>query len=114
MTTADATAAFFDGLARRGQEPLLAGAVGSLRFDLVGDPEVDTWLVRLHDGDVTVSREQAAADCVARCDKRLFDSIAAGEVNAMAALLRGALRFEGDPELLVRLQRLFPSPPAHR
>jgi hypothetical protein len=26
--------------------------------------------------------------------------------------LRGAMTFEGDPEILVRFQRLFPSPPA--
>ena len=30
----------------------------------------------------------------------------------MAALLRGALAIEGDAELLVLFQRLFPGPPA--
>ena len=57
-------------------------------------------------------RTIGGADCVVRGDKALFDGIAGGEVNAMAALLRGALTFQGDPELLVRLQRVFPSPPA--
>ena len=111
---ADATAGFFDALARRGHDPLLADAVGSVRFELVSDSQIDIWRVALDKGDVSVSRVGGAADCVVRADKQLFDGIATGEVNAMAALLRGALAFEGDPELLVRLQRIFPSPPAAR
>jgi putative sterol carrier protein len=110
----DATAVFFDELARRSHEPLLGDAVGSLRFELVGDSHIDVWLVSLDNGGVSVSREEAGADCVVRGDKKLFDGIVSGEVNAMVAVLRGALAFEGDPELLVRLQRVFPSPPADR
>jgi putative sterol carrier protein len=109
---ADATAVFFDELARRGHEPLLGDAVGSIRFELVGDGHVETWRVGVDAGAVSVSRAEGDADCVVRGAKELFDGIATGEVNAMAALLRGALAFHGDPELLVRLQRLFPPPPA--
>ena len=109
---ADATAVFLDELARRGHEPLLGDAVGSIRFELVGDGHVETWRVGLDAGDVSVSRAEGDADCVVRGAKEVFDGIATGEVNAMAALLRGALTFQGDPELLVRLQRLFPPPPA--
>jgi putative sterol carrier protein len=105
---ADPTAVFFDDLARRGHEPLLGDAVGSVRIELAGDSLAGTWLVRLDQGEITVSRDEVAADCVVRCDRSVFDGIAAGEVNAVAALLRGALVYEGDPELLVRLQRLFP------
>ena len=108
---ADATAALFDELARRGRVPLLSHAVGTLRFELVSDSGVEAWCVGLDHGDVSVSQDGGTADCVVRGDKALFDGIAAGEVNAMAALLRGALTFEGDPELLVRLQRVFPPPP---
>ena len=111
---ADATAVFFDELARRGHEPLLGDAVGSVRFELVRDSHIDTWRVSLDHGDVSVSRDEAGADCVVRGDRQLFDRIATGEVNAMVALLRGALTFEGDPELLVRLQRVFPPPLADR
>jgi putative sterol carrier protein len=111
---ADATALFFDELARRGHEPLLGGAVGTVRFELVTGSDLDAWRVTLEDGDVSVSRDEAGADCVVRADKTLFDGIATGQVNALAALLRGALTFEGDPELLVRLQRIFPPPPAGR
>jgi putative sterol carrier protein len=111
---ADATAVFFEELARRGHEPLLGDAVGSVRFELVGEAHTDTWRVMLDNGEVSVMREGGTADCVVRADKTLFDRIAGGEVNAMAALLRGALAFEGDPELLVRVQRVFPPPRADR
>jgi putative sterol carrier protein len=36
--------------------------------------------------------------------------MAAGKVNAFAAVLRGAIKIEGDPRLLVLFQRLFPGP----
>ena len=38
--------------------------------------------------------------------------MATGEVNALAGLLRGELTVEGDPELLVLFQRVFPGPRA--
>ena len=57
-----------------------------------------------------LDRRNARADCVLRTDKALFDGIARGEVNAMAAILRGELAFEGDVQLLVLFQRLFPGP----
>src|SRR5215212_928078 len=98
----DATAVFFEELARRGHEPLLGDAVGSVRFELAGDSGTDTWRVMLDNGEVSVLRDGGPADCVVRADKKLFDRIASGHVNAMAALLRGAVAFEGEPELLVR------------
>ena len=57
-----------------------------------------------------MSHKNVKADCVVRVDKKLFDGIAAGEVNAFAALLRGTVDIEGNPELIVLFQRLFPSP----
>jgi hypothetical protein len=44
----------------------------------------------------------------------LFERIARGEANATAAVLRGAVIIDGDMELLVQLQKLFPGPPAKR
>ncbi len=43
-----------------------------------------------------------------RVDKTVFDGIASGEVNPVAAVLRGSMGMEGDRELLVLFQRLFP------
>ena len=42
--------------------------------------------------------------------KSLFDGIATGQQNAMAAVLRGEVGIDGDRTLLVRFQKLFPSP----
>ena len=65
-------------------------------------------------GHIAVSRRNARADCVVRAGKDLFDEMADGRANAVVALLRGRMGVEGDLELLVRFQRLFPGPPASR
>ena len=49
-----------------------------------------------------------------RAERRVFEGLAAGRLNAVTALLRGELVAEGDPRLLVRLQRLFPGPRSSR
>ena len=107
----DATSDFFGGLERRGSEPLLHGATGSVRFDLAHGGGVDHWVVSVSDEKIAVSRANADADCVVRTSRELFDGIASGEVNAMAAVLRDELTAEGDLELLMLVQRLFPGPP---
>jgi putative sterol carrier protein len=106
----DSTAEFFEGLGRRGHEPLLEKAGGIVRFDLGDGKRTDRWFVALDKGDVSVSRKNVAADCVVRADRRLFEAMMRGEVNAMAAYLRGELILEGDPELLVLFQRVLPGP----
>jgi putative sterol carrier protein len=108
----DGTADFFHELSRRGYEPLLEKARGTIRFELVDGAQTDRWLVTLDKGEVSVSRKNVAADCVVRTDKTLFDGMARGEVNGMAAYLRGELTAEGDPELLVLIQRVLPASPA--
>ena len=108
----DPTAAFFDALARRGHQPLLDKATGTTRFDVVDGRKTERWLVTVDGGTIAVSRRNVAADCVIRGDKALFDRIASGKSNAVAAVLRGDVDVEGDWRLLVRMQRLFPSSPA--
>ena len=107
----DATTEFFDDLNARGHDPLLEKATGTVRFDLSNGGRTQPWLVTIKKGDVAVSKKSGRADCVAHADKGLFDGIVKGEVNATAALLRGEVGVEGDPELLVLFQRLFPGPP---
>ena len=107
----DATAEFFDELGRRGHEPLLSKVTGSARFDVVARARTEHWLVSIDKGEIGVSRGMAAADAVLRVDKGPFERVLAGELNLMAAVLRGEVAVEGDPRLLVRLQRLFPRPP---
>jgi len=110
----DATTEFFDDLAQHGHRSMLEKVKGTMRFDLRDGDRTDRWLVTIDKGDVAVSRRNAKADCVLKADKQLFDSIASGGDNAMAALLRGAISVEGDPQLIVLFQRLLPGPPSSR
>jgi putative sterol carrier protein len=109
MTTP--TTEFFDDLGRRGHEPLLESVTGSFRFEITDGGESERWLVVVNRGDVAVSHRNSAADCTLRAPRTLFDAIARGEANAVAAVLRGAVTMDGEWGLLVRFQRLFPSPP---
>jgi putative sterol carrier protein len=63
---------------------------------------------------VSVKKEaqgHGRADCHMVTDGELFDRMAAGRANAMAAMLRGAVHVRGDLDKLVAFQRLFPGPP---
>jgi predicted lipid carrier protein YhbT len=108
---ADATTAFFDQLGAKGHEPLLEKATGTIRFDIVDNGRRTRWLVEIAKGDITVSHRNAKADCVVRGEKALFEAIAVGKENAVAAFLRGAIGIDGNRQLLVIFQRLFPGPP---
>ena len=107
-------AEFFDALAERGHEPLLEKATGVVRFDLTNGKQTSRWVVTVKKGDVTVSRGRLDADCIVHAPQALFERMLNGETHAMASYLRGELRTEGDPQLLVLIQRLAPSPPKSR
>lgn len=111
---ADPTSEFFAELGSRGHEPLLRKTSGTLRFDLRDGKRTERWLVAFTKGDIAVSHRNVAADCVVSTDKALFDDVASGKTNAMAAVLRGAMDVEGDVRLIVPFQRLFPGPPRAR
>ena len=113
MTATATTEEFFAALAQRGHEPLLQKAKGTVRVELRNGRKVDRWLVSMDRGDIAVSRGNADADSVFRVDSAVFDGMVRGEVNAIAALLRGALRVEGDPGLLLLFHRLL-APPSRR
>jgi putative sterol carrier protein len=114
---ASPTEEFFDELSRRGHEPLLEKATGTARFETVQGLCTEHWYVSVIKGDVTVSRENLEADGVVRTSRELFDRVAAGEANLLAALLRGEAHAEGDLALLILFERLYPgpqSPPGQR
>lgn len=106
----DPTARFFDELAVRGHEPLLRKATGRTRFEIVDGGRVRRWRVAVSGGDLTVEPGAGEADCVIRVDRKLFDGVVSGRRNAVAAVLRGEIRVDGDWRLLVAMQRLFTGP----
>jgi putative sterol carrier protein len=106
----DSTKDFFDGLAQRGHEPLLRNAEGTIRFDVTDGDQTERVLLTINHGDLSVSHKNVKADCVIHADRKMLESIMSGKANAMAAVLRGAIQIEGDPELLILTQRLFPGP----
>jgi putative sterol carrier protein len=107
-----ATTAFFESLAGREHEPLLAYTKGTVRVDLADGAQTERWLVSFDKGKVAVSHRNVGADCTLHTTKDLFEGIVRGEVNAMAAVLRGAVAIDGDWELLIVFQRLLPEPGA--
>lgn len=106
----DPTAEFFEEVGRRGHHHVLEGVTRTVRFDLTHRGQIESWLVRIENGDVQVTREAGDADSVVRTDRAVFDGIASGKINGMAALLRGAITAEGDLEMIVQLKRLIPGP----
>jgi putative sterol carrier protein len=109
-----ATTEFFDGLSERGHEPLLETTSGTIGLDLAKNGKVEHWVITIDKGDVAVSHRRGATDCTVSAPAELFDRIATGEENAFAAALRGDVIVGGDSKLLVRVQRLFPSPPRRK
>ena len=106
----DSIAEFFQRLGQRGKEPLLTRAEGTVRFEIADGRKIDRWLVAVDRGEVAVSHKGGVADGVVAGPKALFDRIASGKANSMAALLRGEIMIVGDYTLFVLFQRLFPGP----
>jgi putative sterol carrier protein len=101
------TRAFFTRLAEE-QQPMLRSVSGTVRFDIADGERTEHWYVQIRKGDVTVSHDDGEAECVISADIGTFDEILCGQMNAMAAVLRGAVAMEGRVVLLTALQRLFP------
>ena len=106
----DATTQFFKQLEARGHEPRLDKVKGTVRLELVNGKRTDRWLLAIDKGDISISQGNGEADCVVRTTKDVFEGLATGETNAVAAVLRGTVGVEGDRGLLVFFQRLFPAP----
>jgi hypothetical protein len=102
-----ATERLFAGLDRRGHEPLLEHLDGNLRFEISDGERTDVWSVRIERGDLRASREHLDADCVVRSTRELFEDLAGRRADGITAMLRGELILDGDPEMLVPVQRIF-------
>jgi SCP-2 sterol transfer family len=110
----DATAAFFDELASRGHEPVLARTSGTLRFDIADGDRVEHWYVTIRKGDIDVARKRGRADSLLALDHSLADEIFGGRTNVIARMLRGQVHIEGDLAVMMQFQRLLPRPAGSR
>ncbi len=107
-------AEFLRALERRGYEPALQRTSGSVRFDVDRQGRTARWRLEIRRGEIVLTRGGGPADCVVRATAEVLDDLASGRANALTAMLRGEVSVEGDPRLLVRVQRLFPTPTGRR
>jgi putative sterol carrier protein len=108
LSMTDATAEFFDELNRRRHEPMLKRLSATLRWDIIDGDRTEHRLVRIDHGDLRVTMSEEPAECVIIADRAVCNDVIKGRTSALAALLRGAVTIEGDRELMVLAQRLFP------
>jgi putative sterol carrier protein len=106
---ADPTADFFDRLARHGA-PQFGTTTATIRIDLDRGNAIDHRLITVDRGQIRISSSDVNADAVLHTDPELFDRLVQGDVNPVVSLLRGLWQAEGDTELIVLFQGLFPAP----
>lgn len=85
----------------------LEGMDAIILFDVSGEGQ-EQWTVTIHDGQVTVDEggtekptitvEATAAD---------LKALVAGDLNPMAAFMKGRLKVKGDISMAMQLQKLF-------
>jgi putative sterol carrier protein len=97
---------FFDDLARRTADgsARTRGLRATYRFDVDG---AGSWRVEVDDGAVSVSENDAPADCAIAVSEELFLRIVNGQQSPMGAFLMGKIRVEGDAALAMRLKDLL-------
>ncbi|RZU49399.1 SCP-2 sterol transfer family protein [Krasilnikovia cinnamomea] len=111
---ADPISDFFEDLSQRKHDPRLSHVTATVRFDIVDGRQTDSWRLVVRDGQLEVEPGDGAADATVTAERTVFEGLVSGTVNAMAALLRGELLLEGNANLIVSVQRLFPGPPGGR
>jgi SCP-2 sterol transfer family len=98
---------FFERLNHCGYEPRLMRFPGTIRFELDRDQAAEHWLVRIDQGGIQATREDAAADLTIKADRAAFNrvlSAGGGARDIMAAYVRQAIMVEGDPRMLYVLR----------
>jgi putative sterol carrier protein len=108
---ADELEEFTEQLGYRGHLKLLERQSGAVLIELEDDGRTERWYVNVKRGDVSLSKSLpegvSAPDCVLRTKASTFKAVRTGELNLMAAVLRGLLSIEGNVALVVALQGLF-------
>jgi alkyl sulfatase BDS1-like metallo-beta-lactamase superfamily hydrolase len=107
----DTVSRFFGELAEAGHLATFERQSASLRFDIIDGDHIERWHVTVQDGDVSVTRENKPADGTVRMERQHFAAMVTGQLNAMAAILRGLLTLEGNMAAAMTFQRCLPGPP---
>ena len=108
---ADRVATAFEAIDEVGRPSSLRRVTGSIRIELTGR-KPERWLIEIDRGNISVSRRNRKADCVARCSREQFERLLDRRDNVMAAVLRGAVEIEGDAGLLMPLRKLLVATPS--
>ncbi len=86
------------------------GIEAGIQFDLSGE-QAGKWWVRISGGQASSGRgELASPTLVMAAEARDWVRIAIGELNPVAAFVKGKLRIRGDLGLAMKMQTLFRIP----
>ena len=95
---------FFEGLAAGVDTSKTAGMNNSYLFDIQGAGQ---WLVRVDDGQVTVTEGGGEADSTIEASDDTMMAVIRGEQNPTTAYMTGKLKIKGDMGAAMKLQKLF-------
>jgi len=108
---ADPVTQFFAALDEPGHLATLEGDSTVIRFDVLDGKKAERWHVSIARGEVAVTHDDRPADATVRIDRRHFEAMVTGYLNAQAAFLRGLFACEGSVGALMSFQRCLPGPP---
>lgn len=95
---------FFESLETRADPSRIDGIDHSYLFDVVGEGQ---WLVVIRDGAVRVTEGPGDADVTISTSAEVFEKLASGKQNPVAAYMTGKLKITGDTGAALKLQKLF-------
>jgi putative sterol carrier protein len=102
---------FHEELGTRGHVRLLERTSGTVLIELEDDGGTERWYVNVKRGDVSLSKSlpkgASDPDCVLRTKASTFRAVRTGQLNLVAAVLRGLVSIEGKAALMVALQGVF-------
>ena len=101
---AESVKEFFDGLAAGVDPTKTAGMSNSYLFDIQGAGQ---WLVKVDDGNVTVTEGGGDADTTIETSDETMMAVITGEQNPTTAYMTGKLKIKGDMGAAMKLQKLF-------
>jgi putative sterol carrier protein len=88
-----------DDVLHGGFNPAFEKIVGAYRFDV---EDQGSWLIKISQGTISVSKGTGDADCVLSCSAEDFEPSITGRQNLLTAHMQGRLKIEGSPVMALR------------